>query len=247
MSNVIVRHYDFASPKVDERLVGLRITHLSDLHLRRWSGTLQQASQKLAAAKPHLVVLTGDFDDRCLQPAHSADLLKRFLEPIHAPMGCFGVLGNHDDPSFASHLSGCMTLLNNENVVLQSPCGGSICLAGVDGRTDTSWDIPAALTGIDATQLTIFLSHYPTVAFHLPRHRVDLLLTGHTHAGQCRLPFIGPPWLLVKGWPRRYAWGWHNVDGTPTYVNGGIGCSCTVPIRLFCPPEIAIITLRASN
>ena len=89
----------------------------------------------------------------------------------------------------------------------------------------------------------LLLAHSPDVLPRLGSHRHGLLLAGHTHGGQLRLPGIGPIGT-VSALPRRYAMGAYVYDGVQTYVSRGVGTS-GAPVRFNCPPEVTLITLRA--
>jgi predicted MPP superfamily phosphohydrolase len=89
----------------------------------------------------------------------------------------------------------------------------------------------------------LLLAHSPDVLPRLGNHRPGLLLAGHTHGGQLRLPGIGPIGT-VSALPRRYAMGAYVYDGVQTYVSRGVGTS-GAPVRFNCPPEVTLITLRA--
>ena len=136
---------------------------------------------------PELVVITGDIGDAHAESQRSADLAARLLEGVHPSVGCFAVLGNHDDPQLAAQLSGQVRIMSNEHVNL-TKAGDSVMIAGIDGRTSTSGDIPSALLGIKPGSFTILLAHHPPLVYRLPPTSVHVMLAGHTPAGQIRLP-----------------------------------------------------------
>ncbi len=225
---------------------GLRIAQLSDLHLRRWNGVLDETRRRLLELDAELVVIAGDIGDFHAEAQRSADLAARLLEGVHPSLGCFGVLGNHDDPQLAEQLAGHVRMMSNEHTKLTKG-GDSVMIAGVDDRTLTSGDVPSALLGIKPGSFTILLAHRPPQIYRLPPSCVDLMLAGDTHAGQIRLPVIGPLCPTFEGIPRKYSRGLHEVNGTSLYVSAGVGCSWAVPFRIGCPPEIALITLNGRS
>ncbi len=243
MSRVRVNIVQVRPSHLPAEFEGLRIAQLSDLHLRRWNGVLNETRRRLLELEPDLVVITGDIGDAHAEAQRSADLAARLLEGVQPRLGCFGVLGNHDDPQLVEQLSGQVRMMSNEYAKL-TKARDSIMIAGVDGRTPTSGDIPSALLGIKPGSFTILLAHHPPLVYRLPPNSVDLMLAGHTHAGQIRLPLIGPLWPTFEGIPRKYCHGLHEVNGTSLYVSAGVGCSWAVPFRIGCPPEIALITLE---
>ena len=242
MSRIRVNTVQVRPSRLPPEFEGLRIAQLSDLHLRRWNGVLHETRRRLLELDPELVVITGDIGDFHAEAQRSADLAARLLEGVRPSLGCFGVLGNHDDPQLTKQLSGHLRMLSNEHVKL-TKAGDSVMIAGVDGRTPTSGDLPSALLGIKPGSFTILLAHHPPLVYRFPPNCVDLMLAGHTHAGQIRLPLVGPLWPIFEGIPRKYCRGLHEVNGTSLHVSAGVGCSWAVPFRLGCPPEIALITL----
>ncbi|HPG38748.1 MAG TPA: metallophosphoesterase [bacterium] len=101
--------------------------------------------------------------------------------------------------------------------------------------------IPVLMKNAAPELFSIMLAHTPDFAFYAQPCKVDLVLSGHTHGGQIRLPFIGPLYSNIKS-PRKYIQGLHNLDGTTLYVNRGIGAAWPT-LRLFCPPEITCIRI----
>ncbi len=245
LSRVEMRTISIRSNRVPSGLSGLRIVHLSDLHIRCWTGVLADARRQLLHITPELVVITGDFGDAHSTPELTADLVGRLLEGVRPVLGCYGVLGNHDDARLAELLGDRVRILANEHATLEFN-GGRLVLAGVDGSSMTSGDVPSALYGSDLEHFAILLTHFPSTIYQLPPRRVDLMLAGHAHAGQIRVPRLGPLWPVFDGIPRRYCWGFHHFRGTPFYVSAGLGCSWAAPIRLCCPPEITVITLECA-
>jgi hypothetical protein len=126
--------------------------------------------------------------------------------------------------------------------------GSRIWLAGVDdpgaGKPDPELAIPAAIRNVPNAPVML-MSHAPDYVDDLLTHpggqAVDLVLSGHTHGGQIRLPFLGPMVLPLMG--RKYVDGLFRFGRTQLYVNRGLG-TVGVPFRFACPPEITLITLR---
>jgi predicted MPP superfamily phosphohydrolase len=105
-------------------------------------------------------------------------------------------------------------------------------------------NLPLTLAGIPPEEPVILLVHEPDFALDAARFPVDLQLSGHSHGGQVRLPWLGAPVLPLLA--RRYPWGLHRIGGLTLYTNVGIG-TIGLPIRFLCPPEITLITLRAGG
>jgi hypothetical protein len=114
-------------------------------------------------------------------------------------------------------------------------------LVGVD---DPRWhcdDLPAALAGVPDDAFKLLLAHSPDILPAAARHRVDLVLAGHTHGGQIRLPWLGPLVTRTRI-SRRYAWGLTTCGDTLCHTTSGAGCSFP-PVRLDCPQEIVLLEL----
>lgn len=225
---------------------GLRILHLSDLHLRPGSEVALQLPEAVAAYGHDLVVYTGDLidSDAAIDPVLS--LLARM--PRTAP--AFAVLGDHDHwarravsndvPRLCDGLAQlAIEVLCNESATI---LGGALHIVGVDDPVTGKDDIDGAMARVPRDACALLLAHSPDIVARLRWGYVNLVLAGHTHGGQIRLPLVGP---LVRNWqlPRRLATGLHWYRGTPVFVNQGIGYS-GIDCRIRCPPQAALLTLR---
>jgi len=233
---------------------GLKIAHLSDWHAssRVPRELFFRATRLALAEKPGLVALTGDFVH-----AHGGQIgvLREALAPLLAPgavrLGVFGVLGNHDYYAGAESVRAALremgvVMIDNDRVVLGSP-GAGLCIAGL---ADPWMDTPVqerALGGLPEGMPRVVLCHQPDVAEHsgwkyAGAPRADLMLSGHTHGGQVRLPVLGAP-VVPSRFGQRYAGGVVEGPCFPVVVSRGIGMS-VLPIRFNVPPEVGIVTLR---
>jgi len=113
----------------------------------------------------------------------------------------------------------------------------------VDDVLNGSPDLDATLHPIPANEAAVVVVHEPDYADHVARHPVDLQLSGHSHGGQVCLPFVRP--LYLPDLARKYVWGLYKIGGLTLYTNPGLG-TVGVPVRLNCPPEITLLTLRRS-
>ena len=225
-------------------LEGFKIVQLSDLHFLPHTplSVIARAAERASELKPDLVVLTGDF---VTQEAETIFGLSDLLSSLNARYGVFAILGNHDVRSGKALISKAIEdtgvlLLQNEGITFD--VGHSqLTLAGVD---DCLWgqpDLDAALAQRPADALTILLAHEPDVIDRFSQDgRVDLQLSGHTHGGQVRLPFLGTPVLPKLG--QKYVHGLHRVNQSWLYTNRGIGM-VAMPIRFNCPPEVTELVL----
>ena len=240
-------HYQIVVPRLPPHLNGLRVLHVTDLHLHgRTPGA--DMVPAIAAATPHdLICYTGDFIDCDEDLPHLARLLQRM--PRHAP--AYAVLGNHDYIPFGRRGKGandavrlCETLAAAGIGVMTNRArplfDGAIYLAGVDDPATGRDDLDRALDGLP-DECVLLLAHSPDIVLRLGSHCPSLILAGHTHGGQVRLPFIGPV-LTESSLPRSLIMGLHHWHGIPLFVSRGVGYS-GLDIRIGCPPEIAVLTL----
>jgi predicted MPP superfamily phosphohydrolase len=252
-----VRRLRFVIPDLPAPLAGLRLCHLTDLHLGHFTATayLERAVALANAERPDLVLLTGDFiDGSAAFIAQAAQLLRG----VRSRWGSVGVLGNHDhwvDAPACRRAFGAagVRLVDNARVFvgargLGGPAAGSICVAGVGDYWEDRVDLDAALAGVDPGTPRLLLCHNPdfaeSEAARSPRHRVDLMLAGHTHGGQVRLPW-GRPIIVPSSYGPKYAHGLVRGPRFPVLVSAGLGVAI-FPVRFLVPPEIVIVSLFSS-
>lgn len=236
------------------RLEGFTIALLSDFHYDSHFSVhpLRSAIGMVNGLHPELIVLTGDFVSVSLfgdpvAAASAAEPCAQLLRRMQAPYGLWAVMGNHDastDPDLVTSAlrSSGIQVLSNQSIPVERD-GGRFWLGGVDDVLDGSPDLDATLHPIPADEAAVVLVHEPDYADHVARHPVDLQLSGHSHGGQVRLPFVRP--LYLPDLARKYVWGLYKIGGLALYTNPGLG-TVGVPVRLNCPPEITLLTLRRS-
>lgn len=266
IEQVTVKIADLPSP-----LEGTKLVQLSDLHfdgLRLSEAMLTEAIEVSNAIQPDLVVLTGDYvtDDPAPAPA-----LAQRLQKLQSRLGTYAVLGNHDIYPAGSRAKvtnafeavGIQVLWNQ----IAYPFGAEFPLVGLADFWSREFNPAAVLNQLSPSLPRLVLSHNPDTAVPLQRWRVDLQLSGHTHGGQIVIPGLGPfptwyqafrryipkslrPWIpymredcykVVQHW--KWAQGLHQVGDNWLYVNRGLGTY--LPGRLFCPPEVTVLTLSA--
>jgi uncharacterized protein len=263
-----VEHLTIPIANLPKELSGTKIVQLTDFHydgvrLSEW--LLEEAIAVTNEAEPDLIFLTGDFITYETQPIY--DLAKR-LKNLQSRVGIYAVLGNHDHyapgakKAVAKALNNAgMRVLYNEAVY---PLGPGLALVGFADYWSGDFQPAPVFASIDLAVPRIVLSHNPDTAQILQKWRIDLQLSGHTHGGQIVIPGIGPlyAWVRKIGYaiPEniRYRipfisacdrvvvhWEWasglHKVGSNLLYVNRGLGTYA--PGRLFCPPEVTVITL----
>lgn len=215
------------------------VLHLSDVHLRVKDAWVERLAGLVADERPDLVALTGDVVTR----GYTVEAVDHLLAAIPAaPLGRWAVMGNWEywggapRQVWTEHLDRHgITLLHDRSVDL-----GPIQLVGTDDALAGDPDLDAAFSAVDPTLPTMVLTHSPALFPALVRENVHLVLAGHTHGGQVRIPFLGPFFLPRGSGP--YPWGWYEHGGAWMFVSRGLGWS-VAPVRWRCPPEIARIRL----
>jgi hypothetical protein len=133
-------------------------------------------------------------------------------------------------------------VLNNQSVPIERD-GARFWLGGVEDVLDRYPDLNATLHDVPAEEPMVLMAHEPDYADQVARYPVDLQLSGHSHGGQVRLPFMRP--LYLPRLARKYVWGLYRINALTLYTNPGLG-TVNLPVRLNCPPEITLLTLRRS-
>lgn len=248
--NPQVTHTELALPRLPPEYDGLRVVHLTDIHHSVLVGLqeVERVVEIVNRSRPDVVALTGDyvtFSPACIWP------VARVLGRLRAPRGVFAVLGNHDFRAGAGAMTRALEaqgirVLRNANCRLGGP-GGNLWLVGVDDVRVGRDDLPAALRGVPAGDTKILLCHNPIILASAARAGVDLVVSGHTHGGQIRLPWGGAAYQRGSTrLGRKSIQGRHSLRGTQMYVSRGIG-TVWVPFRLACPPEIACLHFRRAR
>ncbi len=236
------------------RLDGFTIALLSDFHYDPYFSVhpLDAAIGMVNSLRPDLIALTGDFVSvpvfgDTAEAASAADPCAQRLRQMRAAHGLWAVMGNHDaftDPDrvTSSLRSAGIQVLSNQSVAIERD-GARFWLSGVDDVLGGSADLNATLHDLPANEAVVLLAHEPDYADIVTRHPVDLQLSGHSHGGQVRIPFVRP--LYLPDLARKYIWGLYQIGGLTLYTNPGLG-TVRVPVRMNCPPEITLLTLRRS-
>lgn len=237
-NRLVITHYTIPN----QELHGIKIAFPSDIHIRPHQGKKLARIVKLVnEQKPDIILSAGDFvsghTKRSTMPIED---IAKGLSKMKSKYGIYTVLGNHDGWYGNARITKALeqngiSVLENENLKLNIN-GKTVYLAGVEDMMTGNPDIEKALNNTKAP--TILLSHTPDI-FPLIEENVDLVLAGHTHGGQIRIPLIGPIFTASR-YHDKYAKGLIEENGQKMIVSTGIGESI-LPIRFNCPPEIVII------
>ena len=240
-------------PRWPAALDGYKVALLSDFHYDPVFSVhpLGAAIPIVNGLKPDVIVLTGDFvtdpsfGGNRQKAAYAAEPCASLLRQMKAQHGLWAVMGNHDvitDPKLVTSIlrSTGIQVLSNQSAPVEH-AGARFWLSGVEDVLKGNSDLNAALAVVPKGEPTILLAHEPDYADFVARYPVDLQLSGHSHGGQVRLPFLPP--LYEPALAQKYIAGLFRVGPLTLYTNRGIG-TIGLPIRFDCPPEITLITLR---
>ncbi|ESQ85122.1 hypothetical protein AEAC466_05270 [Asticcacaulis sp. AC466] len=261
--NLTVTRLDVQTPDWPSTTAPIRVVLLSDFHiggLHMPIGRVRKIADQVKRLHPDLVLLGGDYigadalrrGDERLRRNRSDDALEldgiKALGALEAPLGVVAVMGNHDcywdcqgvkDALSKTHIR----LLQNDSLQLKRK-GGDIWIEGIeDGQTQHP-DFPRAAAKVPANVAALTLVHNPGL-FDWSSNTSDLQLSGHTHAGQVRLPLIGAP-VRMSRHTEDTAKGWTIINQRILIVTRGLGES-GLPVRLNAPPQIMVLTIHPGS
>ena len=232
--------------------LGFRIVQMSDIHLEEFTEAsfLERMVAQVNELDPDLVLITGDFVSRGPGPLSvawkAAGVGAEILSTLKAPQR-FGILGNHDVNVGAEHVvrpleaHGTPILVDSYTPIERGK--DVIWLCGADDAGTRQPDLNFAIPATPNAPV-LFMCHEPDyvdkVVLHPRFPLIDLMLSGHTHGGQIRLPYIGP--LILPPMGQKYIEGLFQFEQMQLYVNRGIG-TVGLPFRLNCPAELTHFTL----
>jgi len=234
--------------KLPENFEGLRIIHISDLHSKKFGRKEKKILEIISQQKADFIFITGDINEARHKKVDSCidfwqELVRLNLDSVYA------VLGNHihEDQKIEPVIfrdilrkSG-IKVLDNENVKLERK-EQYIWLLGVNDPHTNHHNLSQTYQGVNNFSIRILLSHSSEIIDDFRAGDADLILTGHTHGGQVKIPGIRVFWSPTK-YHGKYARGLFKVKGAYMYVNRGIGTK-KLPIRFNSRPEITLFTLK---
>jgi predicted MPP superfamily phosphohydrolase len=243
---------EFHLQRWPERLNGFTVAVLSDFHYDPIFSVhpLRAAIAMVNNLHPDLIALTGDFvtvpptGDEA-KGALAAEPCASLLRQMSAPHGLWAVMGNHDDATDPEHVTRALQAQNIQVLANQSQPieqdGARFWLGGVNDVMNGAADLSKTMHGVPASEAVILLAHEPDFADEAAKSPIDLQISGHSHGGQIRIPFLPP--LYLPALAKKYVWGTYQVGPLMLHTSAGLG-TIGVPMRLNCPPEITLLTLR---
>lgn len=243
-----VRYVEIKSEKIKGK-AEFKILQISDFHNNKSAVVRNRIFASVRELKPDIVVLTGDIiDSSTIDPDNVLSFVKSLVE-INPRV--YFVSGNHEWRSgfnirFTNALKSMdVTVLNNANSIIDIG-STSFNLCGIDDYYTRSYSLENAFNRIDGKNFTILLSHAPDIIFDNKDIPADLILSGHTHGGQIRLPIIGALVAPGQGFFPKYNKGLYKLDnGGLLYIDSGVGTS-TLPIRFYNRSQISLISIKKS-
>ena len=258
-----VTNYTVTIPKVDEGFVGKKIVQITDMHLQKRTnkGFVNAYLSKIEALEPDYIMITGDIVQAGMD--HFDDTpLRHFAEEIGKIAPTYAVTGNHDIASASFEV--LHSILNKFNIhllldeatllTLEEDPSATLVLMGLAERQNQD-NLPKPM--LQPIELTTYMEGKPKILMaHRPEHfehymddktkMPDLVLSGHSHAGQARIPFVGGLYAPGQGWLPKYDYGIFNFSADRSkrmIISRGLGNS-SFPFRINNRPEIVVVTLK---
>jgi predicted MPP superfamily phosphohydrolase len=257
-----VKEYDVTNNNLPSNFKGVKVIHISDIHYGRTikDKQLTKIVKEINLIKPDIVIFTGDLIDRDVKlTTKIANKIANELKGINATLGKYAVSGNHDRlfSSYADILEKSdFTLLDNNYEFIYNKGYEPIFIGGINTNTDFNLDTIMEPVNNDKKQTNnkdlIPTANYKIMIMHMPdyidqiteKYNVDLVLAGHSHNGQVRLPFIGAI-TTPKGAKKYYA-PYYKMNNTDFYISSGLGCS-VASLRTFDRPSFNYYILNKSK
>lgn len=247
-------HYTYAAEQLGADLEGYRIVQISDLHNAKFGKNNQKLVGRIRECEPDMIVLTGDLVD---SNHTNVDRAVQFVDEIVKICPVYYVTGNHEYwlekseyDELMDGLIGAGVVILDDQVVEISRGDAKFRLVGLDDKSLADGTLGTLLNNThnvvhedsDEREFTVVLAHEPQYLVRYASIGVDLVLSGHAHGGQFRLPFVGGIVAPDQGFLPKYTAGEYNMNGTEMIVSRGLGNS-VIPVRLFNYPEIVCVEL----
>ncbi|PGY10950.1 hypothetical protein SAMN05444673_1807 [Bacillus sp. OV166] len=249
-----IQELQIKHPLIPNSFDGIKMIQFSDTHLG-FQYNLHQFNQlvkKINSLKPDIILFTGDLMDEPNQYTEINKLMP-ILKKLQAPLGKYCIFGNHDHGGYGSDIyrnimeTTDFSVLLNDSAPIKLSDGSIIYLLGIDDAMLGNPNLPLTLKNVPKNSFKILLSHAPDLAETASLYPVQWQLSGHSHGGQIKIPFLGalvtPPFGQI--YPEGlYSIGEHNP--LSLYVNRGIGTT-RLPFRFMSKPELTVFTLKSEK
>lgn len=242
---LVVKEYKITNENFTESFYGLKIVHLSDLHYLETTNKkdLEKIVEEINLLKPDIVFITGDLYSRELSKEQQNDLQKN-LANINSNIGKYAIKGNHDnDENWNKIISNTGFIdLNNSYDLIYNNNYSSIFIAGINTEDDINESMKEINNYLNQNKETnkdniiykILLLHKPDTILNFDYSEYNLILSGHSHNGQVRLPFIGA--IYTPDGAEEYFDEYYELGNTKLFISSGIGTS-KLNLRLFNRPS----------
>lgn len=239
------KYYTVTNKKIPAYFDNKKIVFISDIHHGPYfsQNRVRKLVEKVNALNPDIIVLGGD----CVSA--NAKYIKTVFEELknlHATIGVYGILGNHDNYedgklTIQSMQKDGFHILDNASEWIENN-GERIKIGGVGDMWTENQNINPTIDDTKSGDYTILVSHNPDYAEHMPVNKIDLMLSGHTHGGQITLFGLYAPYTASK-YGQKYREGIIKKGDTEIIVSHGVG-TVVLPMRFFARPDIVVITLK---
>jgi predicted MPP superfamily phosphohydrolase len=247
-NDIVVSNYEYKTEKISDNLDGYKIAQISDLHNKEFGKNQKRLLQILKGEDPNLIVITGDVVDS----RHTdIDVALEFVKGAVDIAPVYYVTGNHEYWLINDDWNKLMQGLEQygaiilDNEVIEMGNVDRFYLIGLNDNNLSDDTLNNLCSNLDSDKLQIVLAHEPQYLNNYSEAEVDLVLSGHAHGGQIRLPFIGGLVAPDQGFFPKYTSGTFIESDTTMIVSRGLGNSI-VPIRVFNRPEVVIVKLQGA-
>ncbi len=249
-SGLTIKEYKVSNKNIPKSFEGLKVVHFTDVHYSRTINKKELTSfvNEVNALKPDLIFFTGDLIDKDIEitPPMQKEVTN-ILNKLNASMGKYAVSGNHDlkfdEYDIIIKDSGFINL-NNAYDIIYSKDYETIYIAGLESEIKGKPDIKSVTQYLDTSKeevntqvipsYKILLLHTPDTLTKVSKYKFDLVLAGHSHNGQIRLPFVGTIFKPLGA--KEYADAYHRINDTELFISGGLGTS-NLNLRFFNKPS----------
>lgn len=243
-SGLFVKEYHIKSNSITETYNGLKIVHFSDFHYGRTTNLeeLKNLVKDINKIKPDIIVFTGDFIDKDIRIDDSkmANIIEE-LKKLDSTYGNYYVSGNHDDKfdKYKQMMDSSNFIdLNNSYDVIYNTNNETILLSGLSTKADTKFLDDVFKDKFYNYKINIM--HYPDDIKKIKDYNYDLVLAGHSHNGQVRVPFYGA--VILPSHAKKYYKPYYKINNTNFYISSGIGTS-NYNFRIFNRPSYNLYRL----